>query len=67
MNPETVKQWLDILHTSGDVALMCGIYFGHRVLTMLQKFLDTFVQLHHDVEMIKVGLVKLDLIHEGEL
>lgn len=59
MEAVTLKDVLDIINAGGNVALVAGIYFGQRVISLANKFLRTHENMSKTVKESHAILIAL--------
>jgi len=50
---EQIKQWLDLIHGGGDLALAVGLYFANKIAKSVMNIAHSFEEMHDDIRYIR--------------
>jgi hypothetical protein len=64
MSAEDIKQWLDVLKSGGDAALIIGIWYGWKIISQISRILVMFEEMHTDIKLIKRSLYGAPILAE---
>jgi hypothetical protein len=77
MQPDDIKQWLELIHGGGDFALAIGLFFANRIAKSVRGIAKDFNEMHDGIKDIHADVkfmrertekntLRLDRIHAND-